>query len=381
MSFVSNSLSGAANTAKSGLGTDPKPADKSQNQETDNRSPQGQAQTSGQQSGEGFLSGFKNAGTAVGNTFQSGVNSSSAFAQSGVNFTADLAKGGAQLASDAASAGVSISQSVAKAGLDTSANVIGGTADLAGTAIGGIVNTAAETSGKVFEPVASGLKAIEGFDKLGEGLEAINGLPVAAVKQVGGLTMKSLNMSGKTPTFFDTDGNGIVNVADTTKGLIVLGLDEKNAKYAAYALHAIFSYPTGDTWVPTDTTLPINVNNMNRTRWGKNWGQYDRVDWVQDVDINQFFAASDDATWQEKFKKGRQYFGVLLLIFEWGTTWPFMMPDVPVQQIPFKNEIGQVVRKLILPTILSNFQRAREGNVHAGSQPPAHEAPTEPSQA
>ncbi|THU87068.1 hypothetical protein K435DRAFT_762888 [Dendrothele bispora CBS 962.96] len=322
-----------------------------------------------------------NAGKTVGNTFQSGVSSTSAFAQSGVNFTADLAKNGAQLASDATNAGISIGQSVAKAGLDTSANVVSGTADLTGTAIGGIINTAAETSGKVFEPVASGLKSIEAFDKLGEGLETINGLAVAAVKQVGSLTMRSLNMSGKMPTFFDADGDGFVNVNDTIKGLIVMGLDEKNSKYAAYALHAIFSYPTGDSWVPTDTTLPINVNNMNRTRWGKNWGQYDRIDWVQDVDINQFFAESDDATWQEKFKKGRQYFGVLLLIFEWGTTWPFMMPDVPVEQIPFKDEMGKVVRKLILPTILSNFQRAREGSIHAGSKPPAEAAPTEPGQA
>lgn len=40
----------------------------------------------------------------------------------------------------------------------------------------------------------------------------------------------------------------------------------------------------------------------------------------------------------------RQYFGVLLLIFEWGTTFPFIMPDVPVQDIPFKDDIGKVIR-------------------------------------
>ncbi|KAF5362766.1 hypothetical protein D9758_011720 [Tetrapyrgos nigripes] len=395
MSFVTNSLGGVVNTAKNIISPQDaskgEQAEKKKTQDTESRSSQGQVQppqspssnqeSSSSQSGSGFMSGFTNAGKSVGNTVQTGFTSTSNYAQtgvqSGVNFTTDLAKGGAQLASDAARAGASISQTVAKSGLDMGTNVVGGTVDLAGTAIGGIVNTAAETSGKVFEPIASGLKSIEAFDKLGEGVEAINGLLVAAVKEVGAMAMKALNMSGKVPTFFDTDGNGVVNVADTTKGLIVLGLDEKNSKYAAYALHAIFSYPTGDAWVPTDTTLPINVSNMERTRWGKNWGQYDRIDWIQDVDIDQFFSASDDATWQEKFKKGRQYFGVLLLIFEWGTTWPFMMPNVPVEQIPFKDEIGKVVRKLLLPTILSNFQRARKGSIHAGSKPPAHEAPTD----
>jgi hypothetical protein len=77
----------------------------------------------------------------------------------------------------------------------------------------------------------------------------------------------------------------------------------------------------------------------------------------------------------------RQYFGVLLLIFEWGTTWPFVMPDLPVEQIPFKDEIGKVVRTLILPTIFSNFQRARSGDMSAGNGPPAKNAPSGPDDA
>ncbi|KAJ3811860.1 hypothetical protein F5876DRAFT_75431 [Lentinula aff. lateritia] len=323
----------------------------------------------------GFISGIGKASSTITSTTTSGLTS-------GINFTSDLAKNGAQLAFDTADAGVSISRTVARSGLDMSIGVVGGTADLAGTAIGGIVSTAAETSGKVFEPVTSGLKAVERFDKLGDGLMAINGLPVGAVQTVGRWTMTALNMSGKAPTFFDPDGDGTVTVSDTIKGLIVLGLDETNSKYAAYVLHGIFSFPTGTSWVPTDTNLPITISNMTRTRWGKNWGQYDRIEWVQDVDINQFFAeSSEDVTWQEKFKKGRQYFGILLLIFEWGTTWPFLMPDLPVEQIPFKDDIGKVVRTLILPTIFSNFQRARAGKVDAGNQPPAKEAPSGPADA
>ncbi|KIK68344.1 hypothetical protein GYMLUDRAFT_80817 [Collybiopsis luxurians FD-317 M1] len=397
MSFVTNTLGNVGSAAKNAVTPQQhQSSNNAENQKDDANSKAenpAEAPTSTEEvsydskSSSGPGNFISNSIGTLSNTATSGVNS-------GVNFTSSLAKSGAQLASDTANAGISISQSVAKSGLDMSIGVVGGTADLAGTAIGGIVNTAAETSGKVFEPVASGLKAVEAFDKLGvaDGVRAINGLPVAAVQQVGKWSMQALNMSGKTPTFFDTDGDGTVTVSDTIKGLVVMGLDEKNSTYAAYALHAIFSFPTGTSWIPTDTNLPITISNMSRTRWGRNWGQYDRMEWVQDVDINQFFAcalcisstqcAADDATWQEKFKKGRQYFGVLLLIFEWGTTWPFIMPDMPVEQIPFKDEIGKVVRTLILPTILSNFQRARSGgNVDAGNQPPAKEAPSGPDDA
>lgn len=104
-------------------------------------------------------------------------------------------------------------------------------------------------------------------------------------------------------------------MADTVRGLIVLGLDETNARYASYALHAVFrcvpllpsscycdivvseylcvvvtSYPTSESWIPsTDTTVPIHINKMKNTRWGKNWGSYERIDWCSDMDINQFF--------------------------------------------------------------------------------------------
>ncbi|KAF5355403.1 hypothetical protein D9757_012554 [Collybiopsis confluens] len=392
MSFVTNTLGSVGSAAKNVVSPPgQKSEDQSPNQvETEKQAPES-AETVSQSPGKSASPPESSGGS--GNFISNGLgtlsNTATSGVTSGVNFTTTLAKSGAQLASDTASAGISISQTVAKSGLDMTIGVVSGTADLAGTAIGGIVNTAAETSGKVFEPVASGLKAVEAFDKLGvaDGLRYINGLPVAAVQQVGKWSMQALNMSDKTPTFFDANGDGTVTISDTIKGLIVLGLDEKNSKYAAYALHAIFSFPTGTSWIPTDTNLPVTVSNMSRTRWGRNWGQYDRIEWVQDVDINQArrpvgtYSASDDATWQEKFKKGQQYFGVLLLIFEWGTTWPFIMPDVPVEQIPFKEDIGKVVRTLILPTILSNFQRARSGKLESGNQPPAKETPSGPNDA
>lgn len=98
---------------------------------------------------------------------------------------------------DITSAGFNIGKNVAKTGVNVTSNVAVGTLDLAGTAVGGVVNLAAETSGKVFEPVASGLMAIDGLQGLGEGLEYVNGLPVKAVREVGGWTVKAMNMSGK----------------------------------------------------------------------------------------------------------------------------------------------------------------------------------------
>ena len=68
---------------------------------------------------------------------------------------------------------------------------------LAGTAVGGVVNLAAETSGAVFEPVTAGLRSIEGLQSVANGLEKINGLPMAAVKEMSSLTFKAMNMSGR----------------------------------------------------------------------------------------------------------------------------------------------------------------------------------------
>lgn len=112
----------------------------------------------------------------------------------GVNSAVTTGVGSIQ---DVASAGFDIGKNVAQTGANVTSNVVLGTADLAGTAVGGVVQAAAETSGKVFEPVASGLKAIDGLQGLGEGLEYVNGLPVKAVREVGGWTIKAMNMGGK----------------------------------------------------------------------------------------------------------------------------------------------------------------------------------------
>ncbi|KAF8578126.1 hypothetical protein K439DRAFT_1362995 [Ramaria rubella] len=268
--------------------------------------------------------------------------------------------------------GLSIGQNVAKSGLDMGANIVTGTASLTGTALGGVIGAAAETTDAVFLPVNAGLTTLAGLDKLGKGFETVNGLSIGAVRKFNELTTKAvnLNMSGMTPTFFDPDADGVVNVQDTIRGLILLGMDEKNAKYAAYALHGVFTYPTSEGWLPVlSTALPIHATNMGRTRWGRNWGTYERIDWIDDVEVDKVGTISlsfqDEKEWRDYWMQGRQGFGALLLIFEWGTTWPFYVPPgIPVHQIPFAENIGQVVRKAIFPTIFANFRNAREaGNI------------------
>ncbi|KAH8826946.1 hypothetical protein DL96DRAFT_1710101 [Flagelloscypha sp. PMI_526] len=291
------------------------------------------------------------------------------------NFVASGAQSGVGILGDVTKSGLHVGQTVAKTGLDLTASVVVGSVGLAGTAVGGVVNLAAETSGAVFEPVTAGLRSIEGLQSVANGLEKINGLPMAAVKEVSSLTFKAMNMSGRTPTFFDTDGDGVVRIEDTIKGLIVLGLEDKYAWYAAYALHTTFSYSTSESWIPAwDTTLPIRVKNLNNTRWGKNWGSFDRIEWCSDLDIESFFETAEKETgtiekWRKMFTQGRQGFGALLLIFEWGTTWPFWMPPIPAADIPFKDDIGKVVRTVVLPTIFKNWQRSHGIEPNKDSEP------------
>ncbi|KAJ7115343.1 hypothetical protein C8R44DRAFT_832856 [Mycena epipterygia] len=296
-----------------------------------------------------------------------GFEATNSVLSSGVNTAVDGFQGGADFLGDVTKTGLSIGGKVAKTGVDMTGNVVFSTVGLAGTAIGGVVNAAAETSGKVFEPVAAGLRSIEGLQGLADNLEKINGLPMVAVKQVASWTFEAINMGGKTPTFFDRDGDGIVQVQDTIDGLIILGLAEKSATYGAYS--------TSESWIPSkDTALPIHIDKMNDTRWGKNWGSFDRIEWCNDMDVETFFETTDENTgtlekWKKTLTKGRQGFGVLLLIFEWGTTWPWLMPDLPVADIPFKDDIGKVVRTVILPTIFKNWQIAHGIKPNQESEP------------
>lgn len=146
------------------------------------------------ESSGGFASGLTKGLGSVGNTLSSGATTVT-------NPAVEAGKAGGGFLKDTTSAGADIGKSVADTGTNATTGVAGGTADLTGTAVGSIVQTAADTTGKIFQPVASGLKAIEGLQSLGENLEKVNGLPIGAIRQVSTLAIKAVNMSGVVRTY------------------------------------------------------------------------------------------------------------------------------------------------------------------------------------
>ncbi|ESK92637.1 caleosin domain-containing protein [Moniliophthora roreri MCA 2997] len=263
--------------------------------------------------------------------------------------------------------GFQIAGNLSKNAFDLQKNVVQGVAGLGGTAIDGVVTVASATTGAVFDPIANGLKAIEGLEGLGESVDAINGISTKALQGVASVTKEALQVAGKPPTFFDPDADGVVKFTDTKKGFVLLGLEEKYAKIAAYALHSTFSYPTSESWNPVPLIkdeMPIQIANMPKTRWGKNWGNFERVDWVSDTDVETFFGMRERTTWTEYWSDIKSYFGTALLIFEWGTTWPFVIGPAMDAASPMYGQIGAIMRTVILPTIAKSHENAKkaEGN-------------------
>jgi len=278
------------------------------------------------------------------------------------------------------SSGFEIAASLSKDALDLQRNVAGGVSSLGGTAIDGVITAVTTTTGVVFDPVANSLKSIEGLEALGEGIDSINGLSTAALQSVGETTKKAIKLAGRAPTFFDPDADGIVNFADTQRGFALLGLKENHAKIAAYALHSTFTYSTADAWltIPNTSTLPVKIDNISNTRWGRNWGNYQRVDWVSDADVETFFGVRERQSWTEYWTDIKSYFGTALLIFEWGTTWPFAVPQLAELEpaSPIVSQLGLIMRTVILPTIVKGREHARKLSAGQEEKDDAPEPPT-----
>ncbi|KAG7093272.1 hypothetical protein E1B28_006955 [Marasmius oreades] len=276
-------------------------------------------------------------------------------------------------------ASMGIAGTLSKTTMDLNRNVAKGVGVIGGTAVEQVVNIASSTTDNILSPIANSLKAVEGLEALGEGVDSINGLSTQALQGIASATKKALDTAGKTPTFFDPDGDGIVKLSDTCKGFVAIGLEENYAKAAAYALHSTFSYPTSESWNPVPLIhpksgyeFPIKIENMVKTKWGKNWGNFERVDWVQDADIERFFGLRERTTWTEYWTDVKSYFGTALLIFEWGTTWPYM--SVPGSNLA-AGEIGAILRTVILPTIAKTHENAEKKE---GKQPKKEEMPAPP---
>ncbi|KAF8184065.1 hypothetical protein K438DRAFT_1937357 [Mycena galopus ATCC 62051] len=329
---------------------------------------------------DGGSAAFKGVGDA-GQTVGKGIGDAGQTAGKGLS---DAGQAGWQAGTSAVgkgfSSGFEIAASLSKDALDLQRNVAGGVTTLAGTAIDGVITTVTTTTGMVFDPVANGLKSIEGLEGLGEGIDNINGLSTTALRSVGETTKKAISLAGRAPTFFDSDADGIVNLADTQRGFALLGLKENYAKIAAYALHSTFTYSTADAWltIPSTSTMPVKIDNISNTRWGRNWGNYERVDWVSDADVETFFGIRERQSWTEYWTDIKSYFGTALLIFEWGTTWPFAVPQLAELEpaSPMVAQLGLIMRTVILPTILKSREHARKLSGDAGQ---AEEKPDPPT--
>ncbi|KAL0057088.1 hypothetical protein AAF712_016288 [Marasmius tenuissimus] len=299
-------------------------------------------------------------------------------------------------------AGIEIGGSLSKAGLDINKSVVKGVGTVGGTAVDGVTNLAATATDGVLSPVANSLKAIEGLESLGEGVDSINGISTQTLQGISKAAKGALDMAGKasstisdflftrltdilqTPTFFNPAGDGIVNMTDTQKGFVALGLEDRYAKIAAWALHSTFSYPTSESWNPTSLIhpksgyeFPVRVENMDKTKWGRNWGNFERVEWVKDADVERFFGLQERTSWAQYWTDVQSYFGTALLIFEWGTTWPYV--SVPGSDL-VAGQIGSVLRTVILPTIAKTHEKEKAESGDKGSEsrqptPPPVEEP------
>ncbi|VDC02218.1 unnamed protein product [Peniophora sp. CBMAI 1063] len=259
--------------------------------------------------------------------------------------------------------GFQLAANISKTGLDLQKNVVGSVGAIGGTAIDGVVTAVTMTTGAVFDPISNTLKSIEGLEGLGEGLDKINGLSTVALRAVADTTKKAIKLGTRPPTLFDPDADGVVNFDDTQKGFVLLGLPEKQARIAAYALHTTFTYSTADSWLSLPgKQMLVQIDNIHKTRWGRNWGSYERVDWVSDTDVETFFGMRERETYAEYWKDIKSYYGTALLIFEWGTTWPFAVPNLGSLDLssPVVSQLGTIMRTVILPTIAKSHQHARE---------------------
>jgi hypothetical protein len=75
-------------------------------------------------------------------------------------------------------------------------------------------------------------------------------------------------------TFFDPDHDGIIWPLDTFRGFHALGFGILLSLFAAFIIHANFSYPTLDTWIP-DPFFRLYLKNIHMCKHGSDTNTYD----------------------------------------------------------------------------------------------------------
>ncbi|KAL1954175.1 hypothetical protein VTO42DRAFT_1531 [Malbranchea cinnamomea] len=74
--------------------------------------------------------------------------------------------------------------------------------------------------------------------------------------------------------FFDSDHDGIIYPSDTFKGFWKLGFGVGLSLFAVFIIHANFSYPTLNSWIP-DPFFRVHIANIHKCKHGSDTGTYD----------------------------------------------------------------------------------------------------------
>ncbi|GJJ06327.1 hypothetical protein Clacol_000518 [Clathrus columnatus] len=234
------------------------------------------------------------------------------------------------------------------------------------TALQGAIDAIKTRLSDRFEPIYAGLELLEVLNCMGETTGNVNGLPSVAIRKVYELTKNGFEAGeGMYQTLFDSDGDGIVYYRDTVRALALLGLTGPVVRLLAYNFHVMFSYPTGNGWMPRfKLTLPINIKNMGRTIHGRNWQSLSRAKLIQIKDVQEVRELSEHEgqtiltviTSGNLWLVGPLAFQALLFLFEWGTMWPFQMPSIESDPSLKFEELGPVFTNAIIPLVVEHWE-------------------------
>ncbi|PGH16411.1 hypothetical protein AJ79_01742 [Helicocarpus griseus UAMH5409] len=136
--------------------------------------------------------------------------------------------------------------------------------------------------------------------------------------------------------FFDPDQDGIIYPHDTFSGFYKLGFGFFLSLLAVFIIHANFSYPTLDTFIP-DPLFRVYIKNIHKDKHGSGTGVYDnegRFVPQKFEDIFSKYADGQDfiSSWQLWYMlKGQRLIsdpiGWFAAFFEWLATFIMLWPD------------------------------------------------------
>lgn len=132
--------------------------------------------------------------------------------------------------------------------------------------------------------------------------------------------------------FFDRDGDGVISLTDTFKGLRALGFNFLVCIAATVFIHLTMSYQTSPSWIPSPW-MPIYLERINRCHHGSTTKAYDFIGNVVSYPAveNVFFQFDPKKQgglnyWQLiwmlwHLRDSFDFFGWALSVFWWTGLW------------------------------------------------------------